>query len=100
MHRHFTRAFCAAAAAFALSTAGPAGAALAAPSATAASFSGRLHGAAATSASGVWAVRLNPSGMPILHWNGTVWTQTVTPSPGFLISVAECQGYSAGHRNP
>jgi hypothetical protein len=88
MHRHFTRAFCAAAAAFTLTTAGPAGAALAAPSAMAAPFSGRLYGAAATSASDVWAVGPDPSGMLIQHRNGTVWTQTVTPALGFLISVA------------
>src|ERR1035438_9857913 len=88
MHRHFTRAFCAAAAAITLTTAGPAGAALATPSPTAAPFSGRLYGAAATSASDVRAVGPDLSGMLIVHRNGTVWTHTVPPLPGFLISGA------------
>jgi hypothetical protein len=62
----------------------PATAAVAAPAGAPSSIpavSGRLYGTAATSASDIWAVGLDPGGSLIEHWNGTAWTRVPSPTP-------------------
>lgn len=50
-------------------------------------FSGRLYGVAASSASNVWAAGLTPDSSLIVHWNGTAWTQSFASSLGYFLGV-------------
>jgi hypothetical protein len=51
-------------------------------------FAGRLYGAAATSASNVWAVGLNGCCGLIIHFNGSTWTQDPVNPTGYFDGVA------------
>jgi hypothetical protein len=91
VRRHLRHACAAAAAGAALCLAAPATAAAAAPGRAQSSVpavSGRLYGTAATSASDVWAVGLDPGGALIMQWNGTAWSSSSLNDSGFLEGVA------------
>ncbi len=98
MRRHLRHACAAATAGAALCLAAPATAAVAAPGRAPSSIpavSGRLYGTAATSASDVWAVGLDPGGALIMHWNGTAWSSPSLSDFGFLQDVAATSASNA-----
>src|ERR1700753_2625643 len=62
-------------------SAGPAGAAVPRPAATAYSIAGTLYGVAAVSASSAWAVGYTGSSAEktlMLHWNGKAWSRVTS----------------------
>jgi hypothetical protein len=57
-------------------------------------FSGRLYGVTATSATNAWAVGLHPNSSLIVHWNGHSWSQALA-GDGFFESVAATSATNA-----
>jgi hypothetical protein len=43
-----------------------------------------LWSVAATSATNAWAVGRDSNGLQVLHWNGTSWLATPSPTPGMF----------------
>jgi hypothetical protein len=59
---------------------------------------GVLHGVSAISSTDAWMVGVGRGGTLILHWNGTAWSRTPSPSPGLhagLLGVSATSAASA-----